>query len=65
MKKFETIVTHDINEVTRRLSYLSNEYIMAQVEGICVDHVGRFNAILSYVVKNKGNAAVAESEEAL
>lgn len=51
MKKFETISTHNLTDITHRLTYLSNEYILVQMEGLCVDHLGRFNAIISYVTK--------------
>jgi hypothetical protein len=54
MKKFETVVTHDIEVINQRLNYLANEYLFVRVESIVTDHLGRFNAILSYVTKAGG-----------
>ena len=54
MKKFETVVTHDIEVINQRLNYLANEYLFVRVETIATDHLGRFNAILSYVAKMGG-----------
>jgi len=54
MKKFETVVTHEIEVITQRLNYLANEYLLVQVESIVADSLGRFNAIISYVVKTAG-----------
>jgi hypothetical protein len=51
MKKFETVVTHDIEVIGQRLAYLNSEHLFVRVEAIVADHLGRFNAVLSYVIK--------------